>query len=62
MMKRLVMLSAACALLASAYAVWLERQRRLQAQERSLTLQIWETEGGSPEDKTSPNPADATYS
>jgi len=61
-MKRLVMLSAACALLASAYAVRLRQQRRLLAEERSLKLQIWETEGGSPGDRTSPNPTDTTYS
>ena len=62
-MKRLLMLSGACVLLGGAYAVWLERQRRLQAQERSMKLQIWEAEGGSPKETTSePNPADAAYS
>ena len=48
MMKRFVMLSGACVLLGGVYAVWLERQRRRQAQEHSMKLQTWETEGGSP--------------
>jgi hypothetical protein len=59
-MKRLVMLGGACVLLAGTYAVWLERQRRLQAQEQSIKLQTWEAEGGSPREATpEPDPADA---
>ena len=62
-MKRFVMLSGACVLLGSVYAVWLERQRRRQVQEGSSQLQTWETEGGS-QTKTTPAPkqADAAYS
>ena len=52
-MKHLVMLSGACLLFGGAYAVWLERQRRLQAQEQSMKLQTWETEGGSPRETAS---------
>lgn len=62
-MKRLVMLSGACVLLGSVYAVWLARRRRSRAQEQHMKLQVWETEGGSLKETASePNPADAAYS
>ena len=62
-MKRLVMLGGACVLLAGMYAVWLQRQRRLQAQEQSMKLQTWEAEGGSPKETTSElDPSDVAYS
>jgi len=62
-MKRLVILSGACVMLAGAYAVWLKRERRLQTQEQRMKLQTWEAEGGSPGEATSKtNTADVTYS
>jgi hypothetical protein len=62
-MKSLVMLTGACVLLGAVYAIWLGRQRRSRAQEQSMKLQVWETEGGSPKETTSePHPADAAYS
>jgi len=62
-MKRFVMLSGACVLLGGVYAVWLERQRRRQAQEDSKQLQTWETEGGSPTEATpKPKRSVAAYS
>jgi hypothetical protein len=63
MMKRVVLLSGGCVLLGAAYAVWLDRERRLRAQEQAVKLQIWEAEGGNLKERTSePNPADAAYS
>jgi hypothetical protein len=62
-MKRFVVLSGACVLLAGAYAVWLERERRLQAQEQRMKLHTWEAEGGSPRETTpEPNPTAEAYS
>ena len=62
-MRRFAILSGACVLLGGVYALWLERQRRHQAQEDSNQLQTWETEGGS-QTETTPEPkrADAAYS
>ena len=57
-MKRLMMLSGAFAL-GGVYAVWLKRQRHLQAEEESLNLQTWEAEGGNPSEVAEPNPPDA---
>jgi len=58
-MKRLVMLSGACALLAGMYVAWLGLQRRIRAQEQSLKLQVWEAEGGGGGTRPNPNPGDA---
>jgi hypothetical protein len=63
MMKRFAMLSGACVLLGGVYAVWVERQRRRQAQEDSKQLQTWDTEGGSQTETTrKPKRAVAAYS
>jgi len=59
-MKRFAILSGACVLLGGAYAAWLERQRRRQAQEESKQLLTWETEGGNQAETTrKPKRADA---
>ena len=61
-MKRLVMFSGACVLVAGVCAVWFGQRRRLQAQEQSMRLQTWEAEGGGLREKTSePDPADIAY-
>jgi hypothetical protein len=61
-MKRLVMRSGACALLAGMYVAWLGLQRRIRAHEQSLKLQVWEAEGGAGGKRPNPNPKDAAYS
>ena len=58
-MKRLMMLSGACVLLGSVYAVWLERRRRLLADEQNMKMQTWESEGGSSTEMVERNPSDA---
>jgi hypothetical protein len=61
-MKRVVMLSGACVLLGGMYVAWLGLQRRIRPQEQSLTLQVWEGEGGARGKRPQPNQKDATYS
>jgi hypothetical protein len=54
-MKRSTVLSGALLVLGSAYAAWMEWQRRQRARERSTDIERWESEGGNPRGDRSAN-------